>query len=729
MKSMRISCQLFLYHITYTFGTAGSVFAASYTLDDYASALTSEKAAQLTYLEKTKNQVVGAYTFDSDGFSTAGYMKAAYEAVADEVIADATTKMDAAINGVLNTTDWPKSTAPDKTVVSNVTTNYSGKDLTTAAGMKAVIEAKTDALDKAQAPLSKAFVESKLNVDLSKYNSTDKKYTIAGEPNGSELTAVQAVERAISVAKDAIAAADKQTTDKAKIDAYKDAYTNFKTALGKIKTLADEEFEGGITAGTVEAAVEQLATILLKSISEDLDINPNMAADATVDWSTKVAGSNPWVIKAFWEADKTVNTKGTFFGVAIADITKVTRSEVAAVNSAYKAAVASAKAPLKAYANGDVSKITALSSKAQQYTALANATSAVSKYADVVAAGEKMKAEYNYGIKKYDDAKVAQAVKAAEQLVYNDLMNGYANKTAESYIIAAAASEGISLEQVNYELQRFNKAVADAAKKMYSDGLTAKTPAVKVSYGDNKTPEADLVYLRGTYDSTEYTAWAKIAQKAIEDLKAAQSYDEITSIMNKAAEDFNKLLHADVAADVKTARTSYKTALTNYGTLKKGLLDKTAYPAANINAAVEQGKKLIDKATTVDAVKAAYEQGKAIVDGLKTADELKTAKEAVEKQIAALPYTAKLTVADKATVKAAYAAYDAYMNLPGAADIAEASKTLLKEKYNKVNTLEAEAIDAKAKAINEQLSKIATNSGARIQIVQVKMRKFQIDNT
>lgn len=64
--------------------------------------------------------------------------------------------------------------------------------------------------------------------------------------------------------------------------------------------------------------------------------------------------------------------------------------------------------------------------------------------------------------------------------------------------------------------------------------------------------------------------------------------------------------------------------------------------------------------------RAAYEEAKAIVDSLKTADELKAAKEAVEKQIAALPYTAKLTVAVKAAVKAAYEAYDAYMKMPGA---------------------------------------------------------------
>lgn len=52
-------------------------------------------------------------------------------------------------------------------------------------------------------------------------------------------------------------------------------------------------------------------------------------------------------------------------------------------------------------------------------------------------------------------------------------------------------------------MQRFNKAVEDAAKKMYKDGTKATVVQVKVSYGDDKTAEADLVYLQGTYYVTD----------------------------------------------------------------------------------------------------------------------------------------------------------------------------------------------------------------------------------
>ena len=684
---------------TFSFGSA---MAATYTLDDYASALTAEKTAQLGYMNSAKIQAVNSYTYDEDGFTTDGYMKAAYEAAADEVIADATKLMDEAINDVLNDANWPKDAAPNKAIVAEAYSKTMG-DLTTKDGMLAEMAKKADTLNKTQAPLTKAFVEGKLNVDMSKYDTTAKKY------EGNTLTAAQAVQKAIDETKDAIdkAANDKTKTDAEKKDAFKAAYDAFKVKLAAIKTIDDDKFTDDINAGTVDAAVEAYAKATLDDIAGGLAINPNMAADGVEDWSAVANGT----LKAFWDASKTNANKGEFFGVAIANITKVTRTEVAAVAAAYKNAVAAAKAPVKAYANGDVTKVTALNDAAKRLSILANATKAVEKYADVKAYGDKMKAAYEFGIKKYDDVAVDAAVKAAEQLVYDDLNKDvYDTTTAEAYINAAAAKENLTLTATNFEAQKFRKAIQDAAKKMYKDGTTAREVQVKVAYGDDKTAEADLVYLKGTYDSEAADKWDEIAQNAVADLLDAQSYDEITKIMTDAAADFGKLLKAADAADVKAARTSYCNALVNYGDLKASLLNNEKdYPAATITAAVAQGKKLINKATTVDAVKAAYADAQAIIDGIKTVDELKAAKDAVEKQIAALPYTSKLTEADKPAVRAAYDAYDAYMNMPGASEVS--NKALLKEKYDKVNELAAKTIDDKAKALNKQLKNL-TNSDA-----------------
>ena len=685
--------------VMFTFSFGSAMAATEYTLDDYANALTAEKTAQLGYMASAKNQVIGALVFDEDGFS-GGYMKAAYEAAAQAVIDDAEQLMNTVINSKLNES-FPKDTAPNKSIVAGAYSSLG--DLTTATGMGTAMAAKTDVKNKVQAPLTKTFVEGKLEVDLTKYNSTEKAYD-ASYNAGTDLTAVQAVQKIIDEAKAAIATAAREAADSDKISGYNTAYGTFKTNIAKIKTLADEQFADDINAGTVEAAVEKYAKDTLDDVAGMLSIDVDMAADAIKNWSTLVSGN----LAAFWEADSIDAKKGEFFGVAVANIEKVTRSEVSAVNNAYKAAVAAAKAPVKAYANGNVSKVTDLDTSVKRLKVLANAMKAVEKYDEVKAVGEKMKASYVYGVKKYDDAKVDQAVKAAEALVYADLNDVFDD--AEDYIEDAALAEGITLEAENFEIQKFEKAIADAQKKMtsnFTSEANAKANATaKVTYGDNKTAEADLVYLKGTYDTTEEDNWAKIAVAACKDLKDAQSYDEINSIMAKAAEDFGKLLKAEGAQDVKDARTSYSQALEDYGTLKKGLLDDTDYPDANVDAAVVQGKALIAKATTLDAVKAAYEEAKALVDSINTADELKAAKEAVEKQIAALPYTSKLTTADKAAVKAAYEAYDAYKNMAGATDIETASKNLLKEKYNKVNELEAKAIEEKAEAINDKLDKL-----------------------
>lgn len=689
----------------FTFSFSSAFADTQYTLNDYATALTAEKTAQLGYMNSAKNQAINGLEFNEDGFY-GDYMKAAYEAAADAVIDDAEKLMKQAIDEVLNG-KFPTPDAPDKGIVSKAYESLG--DITTASVMKTEMLKRTDVLNKTQAPLTKAFVEGKIAVDLTKYNSTDKAYDKDTYDAGTDLTAAQAVQKIVDEAKTAIATAAKEKDDADKIKGYNEAYKKFEGNIAKIKTLADEEFADNINAGTVEAAVEQYAKDVLDILGAKgyglLYIDPDMNATETIDtWGTLVSAD----LKAFWEESKTDTKKGELFGVAIANINKVTRTEAAAVNAAYKAAVAAAKAPVKAYANGDVKKLTGLTD-AEKLTILANAMGAVEKYNDVKAEGEKMKAAYLAGIKLYDDAKVDQAVKAAEQLVYDDLDDEL--EDAYYYIQAAAKAEGIDLAAENFEIQKFENAIEDAAKKMYKDGTDATEVQVKVSYGDNKTADADLVYLQETYYNKE--AWEKVADEVIEKLKDAQSYAEIDEIMADAAKEFGKLLKADDYDDVTKAIESYTNALASYAVLRASLLDVDMEDSSDelgqvLLVACGQGVALIEDAITVDGVKAAFEDAKAIIDKIndKSVDELKAAKEAVEKQIAALPYTSKLTVADKAAVKAAFEAYDAYMNMPGAKDIETASKKLLQEKYDKVNQLEADAIDAEAKAINDKLDKL-----------------------
>ena len=695
--------------VMFTF-SFGSAMATTYTLDDYATALTAEKTAQLGYINSVKTQYVNSLTYDDDGFATVNgtkYMKAALEAAADEVIADADKAMKEAIDNILNNFE-DTTTAPDKTVVSNVASAYN-----TVAVFGPLVEAKTETLNKTQAPLTKKFVQEKVTVDLSKYNSTDKTELV----DGVKITKAQYVQKLMDDANDAIAAADKKSTDAEKMSGYWKAYNDFKTAFEKVKTLDDEKYEEEIGAGTVEAAVEAYAKAALEAVDTRLNnafaggkTLANMAADDTVDFSALVGTGD---LEPFWEANKTNANKGELFGAAVANIKKVTRPEVVAIVNGYKAAVAASKPAVKAFADGDATKLNL--TNPTELELLARASAAVEKYADVTKLAGKYKAAYVNGVKEYDDASVDTALKAAEQLVYDDMATG-TFESAAKYLEDAAKKENVILEAQNYEYEKFMKAVEDAAKKFFKDGTKATDVQVKVPYGDDKTAEADLVYLKGTYASGDQgqEKWDKIAEDTIKDLKDAQSYDEIKTIMAKAAEDLGKLLKADDKEDVEKARGEYKNALANYKALKSSLVDAKVYPEETLVAALNQGKDLIDKAVTVDAVKAAYEEAKALIDNVKTKDELKAAKEALEKQISELPYTAKLTVADKAAVKAAYDAYHAFTKMAGAdVDGISSSVTLLQQKYDKVNELVAEEIDAKAKAINKKLDDL-TGSDADI---------------
>ena len=707
---------------TFSFGSAMAA-PKEYSVDDYYTALQAEKTAQLSYLANAKAQAVAGYSYNNLGFvkvdfsaaeaddAIAGYSKAAIEAAADAVIEDLTKAMDEAIHGELNTADkFPTTEAPDKTVVSDVTV---GK--LTADGMKTELQKKTDVLAETQAPLTKKLVEEKLAaIDLTKYNSTDKTATY----DDKKVTPAEKVQALIDVAKDAIAKAAKEETDAKKLAGYEKAYSDFVKA-NDVKTLEDEAFDSIGDAQTLDDAVNAFVAMGLDSetgyVFVDLDAYKS-AADHTEDYSSVATGA----YKAFWEENSKGSKGGKFFGVEIKNIGAVTRTEASALYTAIRKAINDAATPVKAYGKTlEKEEFEAgMEALADDYLAtLKNAMDAAEKYADVVKAGEKLKARYDWGVKQYDEAKVDEAVKAAEEFVYADLVDGF-EKNAENYIAAAANDiydnglglANLKLDAAKYEYDKFVEAVEKAAKKMYEDGLTATKPAKKVSVGADKTPEADLVYLQGTYyPTTNNIDWAEIAEDTVAKLKDAQSYDEITSIMNEAAAEFGKLLKADDKDDVDKAIEVYQNSLKAYGDQKKAVLDTTVYDPATVDAAVEAGKDLIADATSVEGVKAAYAEAQKLVDGVKTKAELKAMKEAIEKQIAALPYTAKLTVADKEAVKAAYDAYVAYADTPGTAEV---TVTTLVDKYNRVNELEKEAIDEEAEALKKKLDAVDSRSDA-----------------
>ena len=664
--------------VMFTFSFS-SAFAASYDIDDVASALEAEKTLQLSYLENAKTQAVNSYELDDDGFiktfltitPAVKYNKAAVEAAADKVIADVEATMNKNINNALNGT-FPVSTI-DKTPVTSAVPSA----LLTKDGMKTALEKETATLNETQAPLTKAFVEGKLAVDLSKYDNTEKLY------EKDSLTAVQYIEKLTAEAKKAIADADDFAAAK-KIAAYEKALNTFETKMKGVKTLEDQAIEDGENAKGVDFVISVWVFGAQSHLYPVVPVTGTSVPEFPVDFTTGVTAK----FAAFYEA-KTSTAKATLFGVEIDDITKVTRTEAAAVNNALYAAINDAAKVIKVYAGNDVDKVGELIVEEYYLRTIRNSMDVADKYAEVKELGEKLKKEYSYGIKRYDDAKVDAAVADAEALVYGDL-NKKKLETAEYYLEKATENNDLDdLLAVNYEYQRFEKAVEDAKAK-FIDRIEV--------YGDNKTAEADKVYAKELYAVAD--DYDKIKKDTCEALEVAQSYAEISEIMAGAAEELGKLMLAADAKEVEKAQEAYKTSLENYSLLRQSLVDTTKYTKTAFTDAVKAGEKLIDEAVTVDGVKAAYAEAQAIIDGLKTKAELEDMAKAVVAQIDALPYTAKLTAADAATVQAAYEAYVEYVKTPGADKKLITNSSLLSAKLKAV-------IEAEAKEINDAAADLA----------------------
>ena len=625
----------------------------------------------------------------------------------------------------------------------------------------------------AQEQISKTFFTDKINsVDITKYSNEKKGYAesigsgtflegSAEKQTGTKLTTAEYIEYLEATAIDEInAKAATNETNTVKAKAYRTIAKYFDTLVKTIPTAADEAYNDTTDTGVANA----VAIYLAYGKSEVYgSYKLEKAEDGYYTGNFDTLDNYDNIYKA-----KTSYSKATLFGVEIADVTKITQAEATAVNNAFYKAIVDSADVVKAYADDadDVEglymkdkvmsvTITAWISEADlkaQYgngqlvlykdqtltesalttgkwgsyngnaygpgtyyyktqgvdkaaymATLDRTVKAVDLYADVVELGDAYKAKTEYGVKIYDDANVDKAVAKAKELVYKDL--GSAFKTAEQYIALAATDLDITLTQVNYEKDKFEKAISDAIAKMW-DG---NSPAKAVTYGADKTSEADLVYLKGTYASSEADEWTAIAEDAAYKIGNAESYADIETALADAATDFGKLLTVKDSTAVTTARTNYKTALANFVTAQKAIKGLVNYAGATYTAAQTDGDALIDDANTVANVEAAYKNAQDIVTGIKTNDELKAMKEALATQISALPKTSVITVSDKAAIIAAFDAYKTYVDTPGASD-ALVNKTALKDALAKVYELEGKELQAKVDEAEKAIDKLSNGN-------------------
>ena len=692
---------------TFSFGSAFAMTGSEAKADLYEEMYAQEN----TLRTGVKERVLNSYDYNDDGFADYYYSRTAISYVIDDLVDEFVEKVSTKIEKI---NDSDADITPDYTIIYNLVDEYNATNL-----LIKIKDAKDSngqsLLNYYAAPNMKTFVEGK--IDAAEANMDQY-----SEENQEKVAA------AIETVREAIATADAAENPTLKLKGYHDAYftrdNGFKDVLEDIPTLEDEDYAGVDKEVAIAAAIADFEKYGLNTVYNYF----NLTADQAVPNDYKSAGTLDEIY------EEGTGNKVTIFGVEIANKNKVTTAEATAVNRALRAAILDASDVVTAYANtfntssAAVNAVHALydwngtTGNVNQYMrSLNNAIKAVSVYEDVVALGEDYKAEEVYGVKTYNDEKVDEAVAEAEALVYGDLASGFYTDP-EDYIEEAANKiyeneRGLdNLKEENFEIQRFESAIKDAIEKMYSN-ITTWTPAKKVTYGTDKTPEADYVYLLETYanDSVTQKDWEDIAKQAVADLQDAESYDEIDSILAAAADDFSALTLRSEQKAVEAAKDEYEDALKAYQKVQEALLGTSDYPSGAYDDVVAEGVKLINEATTVVGVEAAYEDAKDLFNTmLKTRTEVKDMDTAIEEAIRNLDVT-NLTAADKDAVMDIYEEYLAYVQTPGVNANDVIGKTKLENAVKDVLDLAADALQDEIDAMVKSLDKVDAISDASME--------------
>ena len=607
-----------------------------------------------------------------------------------------------------------------------------GSDLTDITEFRAALD-ESIYIAKAEAPKAEAYYIAKIAKDypISNYPA-EGSFIYDKVANLTAQEAVEAIkadaEKAIKEAKETLAKIKDPTKENytTAITAYKNAFDGIQTAITTLGIQNNEDLEDGKTAVEIalNAAISAMRAYALGDYTDAIwDGIETPKGTGTVDLSQLAAN----YAKSDIYVEKTATKNATLFGVEIKDMTKATRSEVLAVKSAYLKAVNdtvdSVKKAVEAKNLAKASEVTAAveeyfmsASTVNQTTftsTVKDAYAVASIYDAVVARGDALKKAVSAGEKLYDDAKVDEVVKAAETLVYKDMgkndvdeyfrlaINKVYTKDYETYEKALAEL----LLPGDFEYDKLVSAIKDAKDKFQDRVITI---------GSNATPEADKKYCKNYYavdsvnaDKKTYGAlYDEIKEDALNALDEAQSYDDITAAMNAADTELAKLMLAADKTTVEAARTTYANALEDYAEEMQDIKGLVDYASLTYTDALNAGKKLIADAVTVDGVTAAYAEAKALFNTLKTDKELADMKAATEAELNALPLGSAVTAADADKIEAARAAYDAYADTFGTADLSLATVARLTNAEQALYTLERDALYDEIKAMQDKLAKI-----------------------
>ena len=673
---------------TFTFGSAMSAFAASWT------SYTKDEAKNV--LQTAYGQAKAeAYDADYDGTTVGTKDITVFEIDATKVQKGITKLYEEAYNAI-------NTGADAVTTIAGVT--MTGTEKTDIAYLVAYLESNattdTTALNEVYAA---AFDEYKTfltglvdKVDVSIYTTTKQETAYPAKDGKEYWTAKEAADADIAYAKAVISnakfdasvgsTASASNSETWKVKSYKDLYD---AVFGDVKVIRTVEVKDKIS-DAVTGLSYKLVAVYATAASEAGDAATLAAAQAAAKAKLAQAIANFKATDDYVAADHDAELNA-YVEVQNFIIDNETKANVDALTFTVNKALAGA-------------------------TAYQAKLAAVKNYADDMAAAKVKYTAMGY---TWNDAKAAKAEKEATLALYK---TGTAMPTVDK--IYLTTTKGI----VSSDLTASDKA---AAKIDYSDvkvasktvvtGVTADVYELPVTVTYNSATktttitkvaapatgnyyfEAQWTKVKAAIDTYNTSVAASVTSKDLDAAKNALAVSITIAGTEKIKEA--KDIYSAVASADQTNLNAYATLVFNqakaadstitdiYVTFTK--VDEAVNALTTLDATSVNLWYITKGAETKKEAEAMYKDACAVIDGFKTLATLKADAAAVTAKIAALPAAKNVVLGDKAAI---VDAFDAYNALGTTAKSYVTNKVVLDAAVKAVEPLEA--YDVKAKALD-----------------------------
>jgi len=667
---------------TYSFSAAGSVFAADETKTPYDIALDKVDAKAATVKADAEKDAV----YDSAAIATAieetkkeGYAKA--QALYEQYIKD-------------------KGAAANETAFYSDLNTWLNSDFDTAYGGYVVKEDCKIKVDAAKALVSA--IKPSDYVDANQKDVADYKVAVLNALDAIEPVTDNKVKNlfATDVISKPVFNKTVSYADAINIYLY-GAETNFKpiyNADSKATDVSNAYIPGFFGVLSKCTTVEQdnenseITQAYIENIIANITFNAKAASDSF--YLTKKVAAGDAV---------TVDENNECYGVKVANESKITAAEAAAINNAMMAAINDTLEVLAVRVQwiADNGTKQDLDAQVPWYKDHGNFAQAMTKalkakdfFGDVTAYAADMKAAVNFaGEKKYNDADIDEALADAKYEIYGKYWEaGFGKK--ESYFD---------------KVMPIYDDVALAIKAAYEKWQ----PTITYS-GANKTAEADKKYCADFYAKNigstvapssvnwqnKYNAIKADAQDA---LLEAKTIDEVNAIMADADTALAKLRTAENDnLKLATAIDKYVDALAEYSEEQAKLAEvdtKDKYLRASYTAAEADGKDLLKAVAKEDELANAYNEAKALFSGIKDKAALDAEAADVQAKIIALPTTSPRLENEDAYM-AVYDAYMAYLDNYGAKPVDVRNHQAIENAMKNLKALQQTAVKDAIREMN-----------------------------